>query len=176
MSCYFALTLRRMARHIRVARASAQPVPALPEYPPVHFLFRPSISCSFLHLSSHTFSIYFPNYYSPLLISLSHPIKLLPHRLAALRAYPLSPAPFFYAIIEVALAPNQPSAPAPKVYAKQRVNRRRHRPPPVPAQAVISFRLSIMAVRNHQQHIIVHHSILTAPNQEPMQQRILITL
>ena len=39
MSCYFAPPLRRMARNIRVAWARAQPVPALPEYPPVHFLF-----------------------------------------------------------------------------------------------------------------------------------------
>ena len=29
MSCYFAPTLRRMARNIRVARVRAQPVPAL---------------------------------------------------------------------------------------------------------------------------------------------------
>ena len=29
MSCYFAPPLRRMARHIRVARVRAQPVPAL---------------------------------------------------------------------------------------------------------------------------------------------------
>ena len=30
MSCYFAPPLSRMARNIRVARARAQPVPALP--------------------------------------------------------------------------------------------------------------------------------------------------
>ena len=39
MSCYFALPLRRTARNIRLSQMRAQPVPDLPEYPPVHFLF-----------------------------------------------------------------------------------------------------------------------------------------
>ncbi len=42
MYCPFFAPLIRMARNIRVARARAQPVPgfpALPEYPPLPFLF-----------------------------------------------------------------------------------------------------------------------------------------
>ena len=58
MSCYFAPPLRRMARNIRVARARAQPVPALPEYPPVHFLF--IFSPIIAHFSHKSFQLLFP--------------------------------------------------------------------------------------------------------------------
>ena len=58
MSCYFAPHLRRMARNIRLSQMRAQPVPDLPEYPPVHFLF--IFSPIIAHFSRKSFQLLFP--------------------------------------------------------------------------------------------------------------------